>query len=243
MGICLAVTSGKGGTGKSTVSAGLAVALSKSGKSVLLIDADEGLRCLDLVLGVDRDIVFDLGDVLSGRELSDAVYKAPLFKGVELIPAPGNPGCIKAAAFSELIKRVVREYDAVIIDFPAGLDFSLYSALGRKTQFITVCNPDPISVRDAQAVSMMLPETAIPPRLIINKFNIELIKSGVYKNIDDIIDTSGIRLLGIVPQSLELQLLPVNHKLKKGGNALSSFIRIALRICGKDVGLPALKKI
>ena len=243
MALCLAVTSGKGGTGKSTVSAGLSIAFAKAGKKVLLIDADEGLRCLDLIFGVDKDIVYDLGDILSGTDVGDALYAVPGYKDIFLIPAPARPIGINPEKFKRIIGYFEPQFDIIIVDFPAGLDFSLYSALGDSAMFINVCNPDPVSVRDAAVVCAMLPKTKTEPRLIINRFNIELIKSGAYGNIDDMIDASGIRLLGIVPLSSELQLLPVFHTLKKGGRALQSFIRIASRICGKDVRLPAPKKI
>ena len=110
MGICLATTSGKGGTGKSTVCAALAMAFAHSGKSVLLVDMDEGLRCLDILLGVDGQVVFDLGDVLCGQPVSDATYTAPANPLINIIPAPINAGSIEKSAlcsFAESVKLYV----------------------------------------------------------------------------------------------------------------------------------------
>lgn len=243
MGICLATTSGKGGTGKSTVCAALAMAFAHSGKSVLLVDMDEGLRCLDILLGVDGQVVFDLGDVLCGQPVSDATYTAPANPLINIIPAPINAGSIEKSALCSFAESVKSKYDAVIFDFPAGVDFSLYSVIGSDTQFLAVCNPDPVSVRDAAAVCGALGEFKIPPRLIINRFNAEYIKKKIYSNIDDIIDISGFRLLGLVPQSDELMLLSVNHRVNLKCRGFKAVNRIARRLCGEDIKLPKIKKI
>lgn len=243
MGICLATTSGKGGTGKSTVSAVLALAFSKLGKSVLLVDMDEGLRCLDILFGIDNKIVFDLADVLGGQPILDATYTAPANSLISVIPAPLNIGRIEKSALCDLANTVKQKYDVVIFDFPAGIDFSLYSAVGSDTQFLAVCNPDPVSVRDAAAVCNTIGEFEFPPRLIINRFNAEYIKKKIYSNIDDIIDISGFRLLGIVPQSDELMLLSVKHNVNFKCRGFKAIYRIARRLCGDQVKLPKIKKI
>ncbi len=157
MGKTIAVTSGKGGTGKSTVAVGIAMSFSRLGKKVLLIDLDAGLRCLDLMLGIDEKVVFDLWDVLSGRPLEDAVYPAANHENIFLIPAPAKFKELSSPAFREMLKKVNADYDITILDFPAGIDFRLYEALLPKTQMITVCNPDPVSVRDAAVVCENLP--------------------------------------------------------------------------------------
>lgn len=243
MGICLATTSGKGGTGKSTVSCGLSLAFAKMKKSVLLIDMDEGLRCLDLLLGVDSKVVYDLADILNGAPISNGIYPLPQNPLINVIPAPSKIGNINAEALSVFAQKVKAIYDVVIFDFPAGLDFSLYTAIGDDAQFLTVCNPDPVCVRDAAAVCASLPKTKLDARLIINRFDAEFIKKKIYSNIDDIIDISGFRLLGIVPQSSELMMLSVTHKIKLKTKAFKALYRIAKRLCGEEVRLPKIKKI
>lgn len=243
MSICLATTSGKGGTGKSTISCGLSIAFSKMGKSVLLVDMDEGLRCLDLLLGVDHKVIFDLSDILNGAPLADGVYTLPNNKLIHVVPAPNKIGNITPQSLASFAKAVKDIYDVVIFDFPAGLDFSLYTCIGYDTQFLTICNPDPVSVRDAAAVCESLPKTQYDTRLIINRFNAEYIKRKIYNNIDDIIDISGFRLLGLVPQSSELALLCVTHNVNPKTRAFKALFRIAKRLLGENIRLPKIKKI
>ena len=242
MSLCLAIASGKGGTGKSTFACSIALAFEKENKKVLIIDLDEGLRCLDIFFGVDNQIVFDLSDILSGNA-TDAIYNIPNHIGISLIPAPNINGKIDEAAFARFLEEKDAEYDVIILDFPAGLNFSAISQVNFPLQFIIVSNSDPVSVRDAAVVSDTLGDTGIEPRLVLNRFDIELIKGGYYKNIDDIIDAAGLRLLGILPNDTELLLLPVTHTLKKKGRAMKCLNRIAGRILGRDIRLPKPKKI
>ena len=238
-----AVTSGKGGVGKSTVSVGLALSLCKMGKKVLLIDMDEGLRCLDLMLGIDKTAVFDLSDILMGKEIADAVYPVEQIKGLHLIPAPAKLGMIDAYAFTKFVGEVVTKYDIVIFDFPAGIDFSLYNCLPKGALFLTVAAPDPVTVRDAATVSRMLAEIDCNSRLIINRFEYKLSRKQIFKNIDEIIDSAGLQLIGIIPKSEALALFSVKHNLKPNDNATAAFERISNRLLGNSVPLPKPRKI
>ncbi len=243
MGKLIAVTSGKGGTGKSTFCVGLSMSLSALGNKVLLIDMDEGLRCLDLILGVDQEVVFDLSDILSGRSLADGIYECPINPNIHLIPAPQSVGDIEKNAFSSLLAQVIPLYDFIILDFPAGIDFSLYEVLPMQTGIIAVCCPDPVSLRDAQTVCMKLPKKSREPLFVINRFIYDDIRSGFFSNIDEMIDRTGFRLLGIIPESEELTFLAVNRKLKKKRRPAKAFMRIARRLSGEHIRLPAPKKI
>lgn len=243
MGKVFAVTSGKGGVGKSTVSVGLSFGFAKQNYKVLLVDMDEGLACLDIMLGIEEPCIFNLADILLGKEISDVVYTNKKNENIHLIPAPETIGMIDPFAFTKFVNTVKDLYDIIIFDFPAGIDFSLYTCLPKETLFITVAFPDPVTVRDASVVSRKLYEHGFHSRLVINNFQYKLTKKHIFKNIDEIIDQSALRLLGIVPKSQELSLLSINHKLKPRGNAMKAFNRISKRLCGENILLPNPKKI
>lgn len=243
MGKIFAVTSGKGGVGKSTFSVGLGLTFAGRGKTVLLVDMDEGLRCLDLMLGIDSRVVFDLSDILGGREMLDAVYKYDGAEGLYLVPAPAKTGLIDAFALTQFINEAKEKYDIVIFDFPAGIDMTYYSVLPEDTLFLTVAVPDPISIRDAAAMSAEIRKISREARLIINRYLLKgKNKSGI-RNIDDIIDSSSLRLLGIVPESDMMRQFALKHKLKKKSRAARAYMRIAARLEGENCPLVKCKKI
>ena len=243
MSLILGVISGKGGTGKSTVSYGLSVAFSKMNKSVLLVDLDEGLRCLDTLAGLDEKITNDLSDLLLGAAIDNATYKSEMYDNLYLVPAPINIGVINYVNMSDFHKRVNGKFDVIIYDFPAGIDIDKLTAIGDNAKFIIVSNSDIISLKDAAAIKNRLPYTKEEPRIIINRFFKEFIKDGIWGSIDDMIDTSGIRLIGIVPSSLEAATLSISHKFTKNSRVLKAFSRIAKRLCGEEVLLPKINKI
>lgn len=243
MGKVFGVASGKGGVGKSTFSIGLATAFCTLGYKTLLVDMDAGLRCLDLMLGVDESTVFDLSDVLMGRNADEAIYRCEQTDGLYLMPAPASQGLIDAFSLTRLSNELAACFDRVIFDFPAGIDTELYSCMPADTLFLTVAVPDPVSVRDAAAVSRELEAVKIGAGLIINRFSV---KSGTAlgsKGIDGIIDTAALRLVGIVPEAKELSMLSIKHKIKKGTRAFEAFLRIARRLNGEHILLPKAKKI
>ena len=178
-----------------------------------------------------------------GKEPEEATYQSDIVPNLYLIPAPANVGMLDYFSFTNFALKVQEMFDIVIFDFPAGINISLYSCLPKNAQFLTVAVPDPVSVRDAGAVSDALAEAGITARLIINRFVNK--RSGKYrfKNIDEIIDGAALRLIGIVPESEELLLLSLKHKISPRSKALKAFLRISARLEGERLLLPKLKKI
>ncbi|HHW45493.1 MAG TPA: septum site-determining protein MinD [Clostridiales bacterium] len=242
MGKLLVVTSGKGGTGKSTVAAGLSIALCSLGRKVLLIDMDQGLRCLDILLGVADTVVFDLYDVICGRKpLNAAVVRPVGVEGLDLLPAPIYREDIEKGLFERIISEALGSYDYVILDSPAGLDKSLFPA---GSQALVVVNPDPVSVRSASYLNLFLEELGINPRLmVLNKFIYKYFKKGLYKNVDQIIDQTGLRLAAVIPYDEEVVVAAARGIPLQKGRAANAFFRLANRLEGNVVPLPNLKKL
>ncbi len=237
----ITVISGKGGVGKSTFCVNTAISLCEYGKRILLIDGDVGLRSLDLLLGVDNMVLYDWSDVLENRCDKD---KARLFynDNLQLLPAPlMNVDNLDVDVFSSLIDRYKDGYDYIFIDSPAGLGELplLYSQCA--DECIIVATADNVSARSAcavgnQLVNMGTDEEKI--RLIINRFDKNAVKQGKLLNIDDVIDITYLRLLGIVPEDKKLtHASVVDTELSSRSRTKIAFNNIAGRISGKEISL------
>lgn len=245
MGRLIAITSGKGGVGKSSVSVQLATALTDMGHSVLLIDLDAGMRCLDLMLNLSDKLLFDLGDVLEGgKAVEDAILTDQKRKGLSFIAAP-----LKEKINPDKLRRFSAEatelYDFVILDFPAGAVDELYEKLPRYTEALVVCNADAVSLRDASLIGSDLKKLKLMSvRLIMNRVSFENMRRGVTANIDEAIDSCGIRLIGVIPQSMDLYLAGCSGSpLNKKSKTAKAFNRLAKRLLGYDIPLEKLKKM
>lgn len=242
MGKLFAVVSGKGGTGKSTAAAGIGAALARRGKQVLLIDADEGLRCLDLILGVAEQTVFDVGDLLLGHcAAADAVYSVPSCEGLYLLAAPAVPDQLQdPALFRLLCEKLGGLFDFVFIDCPAGISEGFRMVTASTKNVLVVANTDPASLRAAALVNTLLHrQESIKSRLILNKFTALSVIAGRAPNVDDIIDKTGLRLIGLVPFDNQVPQTAAAGTALQIGPAADAFDRIARRLLGESVPLPA----
>ena len=231
------VSSGKGGSGKSSFTAGVSRALAADGKKVLAVDCDIGLRSLDLLFGVSDKVVFDWGDVLLGRcSAEQAVVKG----NVDLLAAPSrfNDG-LTPAAIKKLIKSLKPEYDYILIDSPAGIDRGFELAAASAERAVVVSTPDSICVRSCSRAFDELHRLGVNDvRLIINMFEVKPVCKHKLLNIDQCIDETGVQLLGIVPRDPNLGYCSVTG-MGPGEFSPSTlaFSRIAKRITGKTVPL------
>ena len=232
----IVVASGKGGVGKSTLSACLAQELVRRGHSVLLIDCDIGLRSLDLILGVDDHVLFTWADVVLGRcELHQAVM---LRDGIHLLCAPLQP---ERALEDDMLQKLVRsctQYDVVLIDAPAGIGFGFRMATLAANRALIVSTPDPICVRSVATAARQVNRFGCKDiRLVINRFDKKQALRGRLMMIDDIIDQTETQLIGVVPQETRLFALTANGEPMQEGLVLQAIRRIAARLDGENIPL------
>lgn len=246
-GECIAVVSGKGGTGKTSFTAGVGSALAMSGKRVLCLDCDVGLRNLDLSLGLSDRALMDFTDVAQGRcSLTDAVVEHPKIPNLYLLTAParvrGRP--VSSREMSALLNTVRREFDFCLLDAPAGLGSGFSLATCVADRCVVVTTTDTSSLRDAQHTVMELdrfPSGRL--HLVVNRVRSKLLRQ-IHTTIDDAIDTAGLPLLGIVPEDDRLLLAQnrgVPLLLSDSGLAAVAYRNIANRILGKRVPLMRIK--
>lgn len=240
------VTSGKGGAGKSTVSAGLACAFAHRGKRVLLIDGDAGLRSLDVMLGIGGSAVYDLSDVLNGNcQPVHAVYPSPICPNVFVIPAPVDLEQMPTPDdMAELCRNFAEYYDEIIIDCPAGIGRGFLTAIAAADNALVVTTPDMVCARDAQIVARLLNERGIPARLIVNRLRPHPIIKGKMPDVDEVIDTAGLQLVGVLPEDEMVSVANAYGKpLPSESYAAVCFANIAARLLGETVPLAPLKKM
>ena len=240
MGEAIAVLSGKGGTGKTSVTAGIAAALANAGLRVLCIDCDVGLRNLDISLGLADQAALSFTDVYSGAYSLDALTPHPQFPTLYFLTAPVNRSAdeIGVEAFAELVAAARQKFDYVFLDAPAGVDAGFRLAANRADRILLVTLSDPAAVRDAgrtgQVLELMGKENV---RLVVNRINPRMV-STMSLTVDDIMDNAGLPLLGIVPEDPNVTLAaafgkPLSVYTKKG--AAAACARIAKRLQGMHV--------
>jgi septum site-determining protein MinD len=236
------VTSGKGGVGKTTAVANLAVALASNGSKVVCIDGDIGLRNLDVILGLENRIVYDIVDVIEGRcRLKQAMIKDKKLPNLYLIPAAQtrDKNAVSASDMNRLAKDLRSECDFVLIDSPAGIERGFKNAIAPADRVLVVTNPEVSAVRDAdRVIGILEAEDKGPGALIINRLNLAMVKRQEMLSADDVLDLLAVELIGIVPEDEGVLIgsnrgAPVATDPKsKAGQA---FRNIARRLKGEDV--------
>ena len=235
------VASGKGGVGKSSVTAFLGKALVKQNKKVLLIDLDVMLKSLDIILGCTEKCVYDWCDVLEGRaDAENAVVKGEN-GNPDLLCAPVSfSPSITQNGLAPFIEPLKENYDYIFLDAPAGLGEMLMLGSQIADFALTVATPDEVCVRSANMAADMMKKYGMNGeiRLIINRFRKKDVRKGSLLNADSVIDKTGVRLIGIVPEDSAVKFFSVSGKpLSPRSQAYPAFERIALRLDGKNIPL------
>lgn len=248
MGDVIVVTSGKGGVGKTTTTANLGTGLAKLGHSVVLVDTDIGLRNLDVVMGLENRIVYDIVDVTNGHcRLKQALIKDKRFEKMFLLPAAQTKEktAVKPEQMVELANKLKEEYDFVIIDSPAGIEQGFKNAIAGADKAVVITTPEVAAVRDADRVIGLLEAAGIEqPQLIINRLRPAMVKYGDMMDIDDIIDILAVELLGVVPED-EMIVVSTNRGepavLDSQSQAGEAYRNISRRLAGEEVPIMPLE--
>ena len=251
MGAVIVITSGKGGVGKTTTTANLGSALAMRGKKVVLLDTDIGLRNLDVVMGLENRIVYDIVDVIEGKcKLRQALIKDKRFTDLFLLPAAQtrDKDAINEDEMIRLTQRLKEEFDYIIVDCPAGIEQGFKNAISGADRAIVVTNAEISSIRDADRIIGLLEASNIRnPELIINRIRPDMVKRGEMMDVEDILDLLSIDLIGVVPEDENIitqtnkgEPAVANKKAASG----KAYIEIARRILGENVEItiPGRKK-
>ncbi|GIV97489.1 MAG: site-determining protein [Herpetosiphonaceae bacterium] len=238
----ITITSGKGGVGKTTTTANLGTALAMLGQRVVVIDADIGLRNLDVVMGLENRIVYDLVDAVEGRcRLRQALIKDKRFPELFLLPAAQtrDKDAVSPEDMIALTNELRREFDFILIDSPAGIEGGFRNAIASADEVLIVTTPEVSAVRDAdRIVGLVEAYEKGHPRLIINRLKPRMVARGDMMDTSDVVEILAIDLIGIVPED-ETIVISTNRGevavLERNSLAGRSFSDIARRLLGEDV--------
>jgi len=249
MGEAIVVTSGKGGVGKTTTTANIGTALALQGKKVCLVDTDIGLRNLDVVMGLENRIIYDLVDVAEGRcRLNQALVKDKRFDELYMLPAAQTKDktSVTPEQVRDIILELKKDYEYILIDCPAGIEHGFRNAIAGADKAIVVTTPENAAVRDADRIIGLLEQSNIEsPKLVVNRIRQNLVKSGDMLDIEDILQVLNIDLIGIVPDD-EMVIKAANSGeptvMNPDSSAAIAYRNIARRILGDSVPLMQLNR-
>jgi len=237
----IVVTSGKGGVGKTTTTANLGTGLAKLNKKVVLVDTDIGLRNLDVVLGLENRIVYNLVDVVDGNcKISQALIKDKKVDGLYLLPAAQtrDKDAVTPDQMKTLVEELRKDFDYIILDCPAGIEQGFKNAIAAADRALVVTTPEVSAVRDADRIIGLLEANEIKNiRLIVNRLNVDMVKHGNMMTAEDVVEVLSIDLIGVIPYDEKIVVSTNTGTPLAGDDTLvgQSYMNISKRIMGEDV--------
>ena len=243
MGEVIVITSGKGGVGKTTTTANLGSSLALEGKKVALVDTDIGLRNLDVVMGLENRIVYNIVDVIEGNcRYSQAIIKDKCCSGLFLLPAAQtrDKTAIAPEQMKKLMEQLKPEYDYIIIDCPAGIEHGFKNAIAAADRALVVTTPEVSAIRDADRIIGLLEKNNIKKMdLIVNRIRIDMVKRGDMMSTDDVTEILAIPLLGVIPDDEQIVVSTNQGEPVIGTDSLAgkAYKNICQRIMGTEVPL------
>ncbi|MBQ7668807.1 MAG: septum site-determining protein MinD [Clostridia bacterium] len=242
MGEVIVITSGKGGVGKTTSTANLGTGLALSGKKVALLDTDIGLRNLDVVMGLENRIVYDLVDVVEGNcKLKQALIKDKRYEGLYLLPAAQtkDKNAVKPEQMKKLCEELKKEFDYIIVDCPAGIEQGFKNAIAGADRALVVTTPEVSAVRDADRIIGLLESNELrEPKLLLNRVRDDMVKKSEMMSAEDVLEILAIDLIGVVPDDQSIIVSTnkgepaVTDPKSNAGQAYRDIVR---RVMGEEV--------
>lgn len=243
----IVITSGKGGVGKTTSTANIGTGLAKLGKSVVMIDTDIGLRNLDVVMGLENRIVYNLVDVVEGNcRIKQALIKDKRYSNLYLLPTAQtrDKTAVNPEQMKKLIDELRAEFDYILLDCPAGIEQGFKNAIAAADRALIVTTPEVSAIRDADRIIGLLEANDIHQiNLIVNRLRMDMVKRGDMMSIEDVIDILAIDLIGAVPDDEHIVIATNQGEPLAGDSSLAgtAYMNICRRILGEEVPLMNLE--
>ncbi|HIR96550.1 MAG TPA: septum site-determining protein MinD [Candidatus Merdisoma faecalis] len=243
----IVITSGKGGVGKTTSTANIGTGLAKLGKSVVMIDTDIGLRNLDVVMGLENRIVYNLVDVVEGNcRMKQALIKDKRYSNLCLLPSAQtrDKTAVNPEQMKKLIEELRPEFDYILLDCPAGIEQGFKNAIAAADRALIVTTPEVSAIRDADRIIGLLEANDIHRiNLIVNRLRMDMVKRGDMMSIEDVIDILAIDLIGAVPDDEHIVIATNQGEPLAGDSSLAgtAYMNICKRILGEEVPLMNLE--
>ena len=244
----IVVTSGKGGVGKTTTSANVGTGLAMLGEKVVLIDTDIGLRNLDVVMGLENRIVYNLVDVVEGNcRMKQALIKDKRYPNLFLLPSAQtkDKSAVTPGQMQKLVDDLREEFDYVLLDCPAGIEQGFKNAIAGADRAIVVTTPEVSAIRDADRIVGLLEAGDITRiELVINRIRMDMVRRGDMMSIEDVTDILGIPIIGAIPDDEEIVISTNQGEPLVGMNSFAgqAYLNICKRVLGQEVSLMDLEK-
>ena len=241
MGEVIVITSGKGGVGKTTTTANIGIGLAKLGKKVIVIDTDLGLRNLDVVLGLENRIIYNIVDVINGNcRLKQALIKDTQFPELCLLPSAQtkDKSAVSPEQMKKLIEDIRSDFDFVLLDCPAGIEQGFQNAIAGAEHAVVVTTPEVSAIRDADRIIGLLEADEMKHiDLIINRIRMDMVRRGDMMSVDDVMDILSVPVIGTIPDDEDIVISTNQGEPLAGMNGFAgqAYLNICRRILGESV--------